>query len=89
MVGVVKIGGSLMKKILAGVVLFAAGIACGLILAYGPLHAQEPVQQEPINEGNIMAKLGEISKGQEEVIAAVNSMKEDIRIIKIRVTQSQ
>jgi hypothetical protein len=72
-----------MRKILMGAAVFAAGIACGLIFNYGPLHAQGS-----IDEGGIMARLDQISRGQEEVVAAVNSMKEDIRIIKIRVTQN-
>jgi len=73
-----------MKKFFAGVIAFIVGLACGLIFTYGPLHAQGSV-----GEGDIMAKLNEISKGQEEMVAAINSMKEDMRIIKIRVTQSQ
>ena len=73
-----------MRKILAGVAIFITGIACGLIFTYGPLHAQGS-----ISEGDIIAKLNEISKSQEEVIAAINSIKEDLRIIKIRVTQNQ
>jgi len=73
-----------MRKILAGTVLFIAGTICGLVLTYGPLHAQGVV-----SEGDIAAKLDEISKSQTEVVAAINSMKEDIQIIKIRVTQSQ
>ena len=73
-----------MRKILAGAVVFIAGIACGLIFIYGPLHAQES-----ISEGDIMAKLNEISKSQEDAATAIDSMKEDLRIIKIRVTQSQ
>jgi len=73
-----------MRNILTGAAVFIAGIACGLVLTYGPLHAQGSA-----GEGDIMAKLNEISKGQEEVVAAINSMKEDINIIKIRVTQSQ
>ena len=73
-----------MRKILAGAVVFIAGIACGLVLTYGPLHAQGS-----ISENDIMAKLNEISKSQEDVVAAINSMKEDMQIIKIRVTQSQ
>ena len=77
MVRLVKIGGALMRKTLAGAVIFVMGLVCGLILTYGPLHAQGS-----INEGSIMAKL-------DEVAAAVNSMKEDIQIIKIRVTQNQ
>lgn len=73
-----------MRRILAGTALLIAGITCGLIVAYGPLQAQES-----INEGRVMVKLNEISKGQGEMMAAINSIKEDLRIIKIRVTQSQ
>jgi hypothetical protein len=73
-----------MRKILTGAAVFIAGLACGLIFTYGPLHAQEST-----SEGDIMAKLNAISKGQEDVMAAINSMKEEIHIIKIRITQSQ
>ncbi len=73
-----------MRNILAGAAVFIAGIACGLVFTYGPLHAQGS-----ISESDIMAKLDEISKGQEEVVAAINSIKEELQIIKIRVTQSQ
>lgn len=84
MVRLVKIGGILMKKLLAGAVLFIAGAACGLIFTYGPLHAQEPV-----NEDDIMVKLDEISKSQSEMAATIKSMKDDIQIIKLRITQMQ
>ncbi len=73
-----------MKKILAVATVFIAGIACGLVFTYGPLHAQESA-----GVGDIMAKLDEISKSQEETAAALNSIKEELQIIKIRVTQSQ
>ena len=73
-----------MRKILACAAVFIAGIACGLMLTYGPLHAQGAT-----SEGDIMAKLNEISKGQEEMMAAINSIKEELQIVKIRVTQSQ
>ena len=73
-----------MKNILTSVVILIVGLVCGLILTYGPLHAQGAVI-----EGDIMAKLNEISRVQGEAMAAINSMKEDIRIIKIRVTQNQ
>ena len=73
-----------MRKLLMGAAVFIAGIVCGLVLTYGSLHAQESN-----NEGDIMAKLDQISKSQEEVTAAINSIKEDLQIIKIRVTQSQ
>ena len=73
-----------MRKILVGAAVFATGIACGLIFTYGSLHAQGA-----ISESDIMMKLNDISNGQREVAAAINSMKEDIQIIKVRVTQSQ
>lgn len=73
-----------MKKILALTMIFIVGLACGLIFAYGPLHAQSSS-----GEGDVMEKLNDISKKQDDVIAAVNSMQEDVRIIKIRITQNQ
>lgn len=71
-----------MRKILMCAAVFISGIVCGLILTYGPLHAQESN-----NNGEIMAKLNEISRSQQEIVAAINSMKEELEIIKIRVTQ--
>ena len=71
-----------MRKILLGVIVFIVGVACGLIFTYGPLYAQG-------SNGDVMAKLDEISKSQEETMAAINSIKEELQIIKIRVTQSQ
>ena len=73
-----------MSRILSGVIIFIAGALCGMILTYGPLHAQGA-----ISEGDIMAKLNKISKGQEDMMAALNSMKEELQIIKIRITQNQ
>ena len=73
-----------MNKILASGIIFVAGVACGLVLTYGTLHAQNST-----GEGDVMAKLNEIAKGQEEVVAMVNSMKEDIQVIRVRVTQMQ
>ena len=73
-----------MKKYFAGVLVFIIGLVCGLVFTYGPLNAQGSS-----GEGDIMAKLNEISKSQEDMMAAINSMKADLQIIKIRVTQSQ
>jgi hypothetical protein len=74
-----------MKKFLAVIAVFITGIACGLILTYGPLHAQSSAP----SEGDIMAKLDEISKDQKEMMAAINSIREELQIIKIRITQNQ
>jgi hypothetical protein len=84
MVRLVKIGDALMKNILLGAVIFIVGIACGLIFTYGTLHAEEST-----GNAEVIAKLDEISKGQADLTAAINSIKEDLQIIKIRVTQSQ
>lgn len=73
-----------MKKILIAVFIFFVGLFFGLILAHGPLQAQNSV-----DDMDIMTKLNEIARGQEEVVAAVNALKEDIQIIKVRVTQLQ
>ena len=59
-------------------------MTCGMVFTYGPLHAEGSM-----NEGDILAKLEEVSKSQQEMMAAINSLKEEIQIIKIRVTQSQ
>ena len=74
-----------MKKILAGAMIFAAGLICGLIFTYGSIHAEGSVSEDDI----IMSKLKEISAGQTEAVAILNSMKEDIQTIKIRITQMQ
>ena len=73
-----------MRKVSIAIVLFFVGTAFGLILAHGPLNAQG-------NGGDqdIMSRLNDIAKGQQELIAAVNSVKEDIQIIKVRITQMQ
>lgn len=70
-----------MNKILATVIIFLAGAACALILTHGSLQAQ--------GEGDIMAKLNEIANAQRDISSAINAMKQDIQIIKIRVTQIQ
>jgi hypothetical protein len=67
-----------MKKILAGAVIFFIGMACGLMFIYGPTHANAANNSDEV----LMAKM-------DEVVNAINDMKEDIRIIKIRVTQGQ
>jgi hypothetical protein len=72
-----------MKKILICVVIFFIGFVSCLILIHGPL------EQASATEDDVLKKLNDIIAGQQEVVAAVNSMKEDIQIIKVRVTQLQ
>lgn len=73
-----------MKKIFTGVVIFFTGLACGLVFVYGPLHAQT-ASESP----DVLAKLNEISRSQQDIVSGINSMKEDLQIIKVRVTQLQ
>ena len=73
-----------MKKIFAGVIIFITGFVVALILTHGSLEAQ------PSGDGgDTMAKLNEIVRTQQDIISMINSMKEDIQIIKVRVTQLQ
>ena len=73
-----------MRKILIAAVLFLTGVAFGLVLSHGTLNAQSSG-----NEADIISKLNDIAKGQQDLMAAVNSIKEDLQIVKIRVTQLQ
>ena len=72
-----------MRKILIGSIIFFAGFISALILTHGSLRAEDAGNTE------IMAKLNDVTKGQQDIIAAIDSMKEDIKLIKVRVTQLQ
>jgi hypothetical protein len=63
---------------------FCTGIAVGLVLAHGTLSAQSAG-----GDSDIMSRLDSIAKSQDELISAVKSIKEDLQIVKIRVTQLQ
>lgn len=73
-----------MKKILTGAIIFSVGFASGLILTHGSLRAESSS-----SNSNIMEKLNEVAISQQNILAALNSLKEDIQVIKIRVTQIQ
>lgn len=70
-----------MKKILILIALFLLGVSFGLIISNCPLNAQ--------SDQDVLERLNDIAKGQEDLMAAVNSIKEDLQIIKVRVTQLQ
>jgi hypothetical protein len=72
-----------MKKILIPAVIFCIGVAFGLVLAHGTLNAQGA------GDADVLAKLNDIAKSQEELMDTVKSIKEDLHIVKIRVTQLQ
>jgi hypothetical protein len=73
-----------MKKPFIIAIVFFVGLAFGLILGHGSLRAED-AKSDP----DVMIKLKEISKSIEEVKAAVNDIKDELRIVKIRVTQLQ
>ena len=73
-----------MRKVSIAVVLLFVGIAIGFLLAHGTLNAQGAD-----NESDVVSRLNDIAKGQQELMAAINSMKEDLQVIKIRLTQMQ
>jgi hypothetical protein len=73
-----------MKNFFMTVVIFLTGAAAALILTHGSARAQESV-----NNGEMLEKLNEISRSQQAMFMAINSIKEDVQLIKIRVTQSQ
>jgi len=73
-----------MKKFAVVAAIFFVGVAFGLILAHGTLAAQGAGSDQ-----DVMSKLDDIAKSQEELKAAINSIKDDLQIVKIRVTQLQ
>lgn len=73
-----------MKKILVIIAAFFVGIICGLILTHGPLNAQNED-----SDSDVMSKLNDIAKNQQELMTAINSIKEDLQTIKLRITQMQ
>lgn len=74
----------LLKNILTGAIIFFIGFASCLILTHGSLRAEDSS-----NNSNVLEKLNEVRISQQNILAALNSLKEDIQIIKIRVTQIQ
>jgi len=73
-----------MKKIAIGVIIFAVGLVVCFAAFSGMGFAQGYS-----GEQDIMARLDTLAKNQADILAAINSMKGDINIIKIRVTQNQ
>lgn len=72
-----------MKKIIMGSVIFFTGFISAILLTHGSLQAEDNINSE------VMSKLNDITRGQQEIVAAINSMKEDIQLIKVRITQMQ
>lgn len=72
-----------MKKLFMTAMIFIAGFGACLILTHGSLRAQGA------SGSDIMTKLDYIVQGQEQITATLNEIKEDIKIMKIRITQMQ
>jgi len=60
-------------------------IAASLSLTGRTTHAQSSVTTDPI----VLAKLEEIVSNQKQIMAELASLKAELEIVKIRVTQSQ
>ena len=73
-----------MKKMYAVIIIFFVGVAFGLVLSHSPLNAQNSE-----NDSDVISKLNDIAKNQQELMTAVNAVKEDVQIIKLRITQMQ
>ena len=72
-----------MKKILIGIVVSAAVISA-LIMFEG-----RPVKAEDAAGGAVLAKLDEVMNNQKAILDELASIKEELGIVKIRVTQMQ
>ncbi|MFA5146552.1 MAG: hypothetical protein WC515_04170 [Candidatus Omnitrophota bacterium] len=73
-----------MKKILLG--LFISLIVISLLLAI----TNRPAKAQ--NEGSspeVLKKLDEVLRAQKEVLDGIKSLREEVQIVKIRVTQQQ
>ena len=73
-----------MRKFLIGVAVFIVGFVSAIILTHGSLCAENSSDNSAV-----MEKLSEVARSQQNILATLNALKEDIQIIKIRVTQIQ
>ena len=73
------------KKILTGIVLVLVLIVAASIFVNGMTHAQT---QSP-DQSEISAKLDQILNNERAMMDQIASMRQELNVIKIRVTQSQ
>ena len=76
--------GMKLKKVLAGVVLVSFLASLPLLLA-GPAHAED----QAVNQTEISNKLDQILASQKAIMNEIAAMKQELSIIKVRVTQAQ
>ena len=71
-----------MKKILFGFIIFLSAITIFFLFSARQIQAEAPVSDTEISK-----KLDDILKTQKDIMEGIKSMKEELNIIKIRVTQ--
>ena len=73
------------NRILIGMILALVLIAAASIFVNSRTHAQE---QNP-DQAAVLAKLDQVLNNEKTIMDQIESMKQEVNIIKIRVTQSQ
>ena len=73
------------KKILIGIMLVSVLIAAASIFINGRTHAQG----QGLDQGEISAKLDQTLNNEKVLLDQITSMRQELNIIKIRITQSQ
>ena len=72
------------KKILIGVILVSVLVAASIFIN-GRLQAQS----QGTDDGTILSKLDQILNNERALMDQISSMRQELNVIKIRVTQSQ
>ena len=71
------------KKILIGIIIVSVLIAAASLFVNSKTHAQDQ------DQSGIMSKLDQILNNEKLIMDQVMSMRQELNVIKIRVTQSQ
>ena len=77
------------ERILVAIVLAAVLIVPLSMFVNSRVHAQDQGQSTSAETNQILGKLNEIATGQRAIMEQIASIKEELNVIKIRVTQSQ
>ena len=73
------------KKILTGIMLASVLIAAAAIFVNGRICAQDQMQ----DQSSILGKLDQILNNEKALMDQIASIRQELNIIKVRVTQSQ
>lgn len=76
-----------MKKILIGFIISLVVIAVLLAISDRPSKAEDDTESAVSEE--VSKKLDQVLKGQKAILDGIESLKEELNIVKIRVTQIQ